>query len=63
MAKDREIACRFYQYEGYCSKGRDSTFRKTCQTCNLYSPKKGGKPARIDNRRKKKEKIEKKEWY
>ena len=49
MAKDREIVCKYYLYEGSCSKGREGTFRHKCQTCNLYEPKKGTVPAQIKN--------------
>ena len=59
--KDREIVCESYVCEGTCSKGREGTFRKSCQTCNKYRPIKGGKLARVDNRRKKLDKIDKKE--
>lgn len=44
--KDRERACKHYQCEGSCAKGRAGTFRKQCQTCNLYDPVPGGQPAR-----------------
>lgn len=55
MAKTREIACIYYQFEGSCAKGRAGTFRKACQKCDWYKPKKGGIPARQDLRRKKQE--------
>lgn len=61
MAKTREVACQYYINEGNCSKGRSGTFRDQCQTCNLYSHKIGGKPARLNLRRKKLEKIRKME--
>ena len=31
--KDREIQCIYYICEGYCSIGREGSFRKKCQTC------------------------------
>ena len=55
--KTREIQCKFYEYEGQCSKGREGTFRKACQHCSKYLPKRGTAPARVDNRRKKLEKY------
>lgn len=55
--KDRERVCMFYVYEGCCTKGREGTFRKACQTCDKYQPKKGGNVARKDLRREKKEKF------
>ena len=61
MAKTREIACESYICEGNCSKGREGTFRKACQTCGKYRPIRGGRPARTDNRREKREKISKRE--
>ena len=59
MSKDREIACESYVYEGCCKKGREGTFRKACQTCSKYRPIKGGRPARPNLKREKKEKFEK----
>ena len=61
MAKVRERVCKFYEYEGKCSKGREGTFYSKCQTCDKYNPKQGAKPKRVDNRRKKMEKILKKD--
>lgn len=55
--KDREIACKSYVCEGNCSKGREGTFRSYCQTCNKYDPIKGGRPARKNLRREKREKF------
>ena len=63
MAKTREIACQHYKYEGCCDLGKDAEFRGHCQTCSSYKKLKGGKLARIDNRRKKLEKINKREMY
>lgn len=61
--KTREIVCQYYTYEGGpCKKrGIDAHFRKECQTCKYWNPLKGAKPARTDNRRSKKEKINKRE--
>ena len=61
MGRSREIACKNYICEGNCSKGREGTFRKRCQTCNLYFPIKGGRPSRKDNRRQKNERKNRKE--
>ena len=61
MARDIEIVCQYYICEGQCSKGREGTFRKACQHCSLYTHLKGGKPARVDNRRRKFEKYSKHE--
>ena len=63
MAKIREIACQHYKYKGCCDLGKDAEFRGHCQICPSYKKLKGGKPARVDNRRKKLEKINKKEMY
>lgn len=46
MAKDREITCIHYKYEGCCDLGHEGTFRKACQKCKQYKALKGGKPAR-----------------
>lgn len=59
MARDREIACENYVCEGNCSKGREGTFRKYCQTCNKYRPIPGGRPARPNLKHEKKEKFAK----
>ena len=60
MARDREIACESYVCEGNCSKGREGTFRKYCQTCNEWRPISGGRPARLDLRKKKRADFDKK---
>lgn len=63
MAKTRELVCKFYTYEGGpCDKrGISAHFNDECQTCDKYCPRKGGKPRRTDNRRQKKDKIQKRE--
>lgn len=61
MAKMREVACKYYICERECEKGREGTFRKKCQTCDLYVPIKGGIPARKDLRQNKKERSNRKE--
>ena len=43
--KDRNIICQFYNYERGCSKGREGTFKKYYQTCQLYKAKRGAAPA------------------
>ena len=60
MAKTRERQCEFYICEGQCSKGREGTFRKACQHCTKYRPKRGTRPARVDKRRQKMDKMLKK---
>ena len=61
MAKVREIACIHYIAEKYCDLGKEGTFYKHCQTCSTYCAKKGGRPARTDKRKEKREKINKRE--
>lgn len=61
--KTREIACQHYKCHGSCVLGKDADFYGHCQTCKNYKPIKGGKPARVDNRKKKLDKIQKKERY
>ena len=63
MARDREIACIHYVCEGKCDLGKDAEFRGHCQTCKTYRKLPGGKVARTDNRRRKLDKIVKKERY
>jgi len=60
--KTREIQCIHYVNEGNCDLGKDGTFYKHCQTCKTYKKKPGALPARNDNRRQKKERINKKEF-
>lgn len=57
MASNREISCIYYEWEGECSKGKEGTFRKACQICKKYKPRKGGLPARQNLKRQKVEKI------
>ena len=61
MARTRERQCEFYICEGQCSKGREGTFLKQCQTCNKYRAKAGAPPRRTDNRKQKMNKIQKRE--
>ena len=63
MAKTREIQCIHYICEGNCDLGKEGTFYKQCQICRTYKKLPGGKPARIDNRRQKQERIMRKEKY
>ena len=62
MARDREIVCTFYVCEGTCTKGKEATFRKTCQHCSKYRKKEGASPARVDKRKIKQRKISNKEF-
>jgi hypothetical protein len=61
MAKGREIQCLHYICEHQCDLGKDAVFRKLCQTCPTYSSKRGCRPARLDKRKTKMERINKKE--
>lgn len=56
--QDREVSCMYYEYEGGCSKGKEGTFRKACQTCKKYKAKKGSFPARKNLKRQKMDKIQ-----
>ena len=64
MAKDREVACKFYVCEGNCTKGREATFRKHCQICNKYDPIPHGQPARKNLKNEKRDKFmkDKRNW-
>ena len=46
----------------YVKKENNVLFGKKCNIVGLYKPDLNSKPLRLDNRRKKKEKILKKEW-
>lgn len=59
--KTREIACIHYVCEGNCDLHKEASFYKHCQICKTYKAIRGGKPARKDNRKQKKDKIMKKE--
>ena len=63
MAKTREIVCLHYISKGNCDLGKNAEFYGLCQTCPSYKKKPGSKPARVDNRKKKLDKILKKEKY
>lgn len=56
MAKDREYPCKYYLNEGNCSKGKEGTFSKKCQTCKSYVKLPGSNPRRKDLRQEKNEK-------
>lgn len=63
MAKTREIACIHYKAEGVCDLGKEGTFRRQCQKCKTYKAIPGGKPARTDTRKKRLERIQRKDKY
>lgn len=54
MSKDRLTPCLYYVCEGTCEKGRESSHKNYCQTCEKYQPR-----ARVKHVNKKKEKLEK----
>lgn len=62
MAKDRELACKYYVCEGECSKGREANFKGYCQKCNKYDANKKSRPRRTDRRNHKLNRINKKEF-
>lgn len=63
MARDRTIACKYYECEHHCTKGRAGTFWDQCQHCNKYDPLRGSAPARINDKKKKLEKARAKDVY
>ena len=63
MAKTREVVCLHYISKGNCDLGKNAEFYGLCQTCPSYKKKPGSKPARVDNRKKKLDKILKQEKY
>lgn len=60
MAKDRGV-CIHYICEHNCDLGKECEFWGHCQTCPTWKRKPGAKPPRVDNRRKKMDKIMRKE--
>ena len=63
MSRTREIVCIHYINKGNCDLGKNAEFYGLCQTCPSYAKKPGAKPARTDNRKKKLDKINRKEQY
>ena len=63
MGKTREIVCLHYISKGNCDLGKNAEFYGLCQTCPSYKKKPGSKPVRVDNRKKKLERILKKEKF
>lgn len=59
--REREIQCIHYVCHGNCDLGKDADFYGLCQTCPTYKKKPGGKPARVDRRKTKLNKINRKE--
>lgn len=59
--KDRNIICKFYERHGQCKKGKEADLSGYCVHCGLYEKKLGIRPFRTDDRRRKLEKINKKE--
>ena len=60
MAKDRGV-CIHYICEHNCDLGKECEFWGHCQTCPTWKRKPGAKSPRVDNRRKKMDKIMRKE--
>lgn len=60
MAKDRGV-CIHYICEHNCDLGKECEFWGHCQTCPVWKRKPGAQPPRVDNRRKKMDKIMRKE--
>ena len=59
--KDRNIICKYYIRHGECSKNKKADLKNICQHCSLYIKKENSKPFRVNNKKKKLEKIKKKE--
>lgn len=62
MAHDRGV-CIHYIHEHNCDLGKDCEFWGHCQTCPSWKRKPGAKPARVDRRRQKADRIAKKEKW
>lgn len=63
MARERLIQCIHYSCEGVCDLGKKCRFWKEMQTCPTYKKKAGAAPIRSDNRRRKLDKINKREKW
>lgn len=61
--KDRNKICIYYERAGKCSKGKGCTVFGEMQHCGLYKPERGSRPIREDNRKRKMEKIRRKEKW
>lgn len=61
--KNREIACLHYKAEGVCDLGKEGTFYAACQHCKNYSPLPHGRPARVNTKRQRLERIRRKEKF
>lgn len=59
--RTREIQCANYICHNNCKLGKKADFYGLCQTCPKYVKMAGAKPARTDNRKRKLDKIERKE--
>lgn len=54
MSKDRQTPCKYYECEGKCEKGRESSHNGYCQKCDLYLAR-----AKVKHLNQKKEKLNK----
>ncbi|MCI7205232.1 MAG: hypothetical protein MSA15_04420 [Clostridium sp.] len=63
MARERLIACVHYRAEGVCDLGKEGTFWHQCQFCKTYSSLRHGRPARVDTRKQREERIRRKEKF
>lgn len=59
--KDRLIPCKFYICAHQCKKGKDAVINSTCQHCSLYKKDKTRLPYKVNNKKKKLDRIRKKE--
>ena len=64
MSHDRGV-CIHYKFEGEggCDLGKECKFWGHCQTCKTWKRKPGAKPPRVDTRRQKMERINRKERW
>lgn len=61
--KDRNLICIYYVRHGVCALGKECSVYKEMQHCSLYKPNKNTLPFRQNNKRKKLEKIKRKERW
>lgn len=63
--RNREIVCMFYTCEGgACAQNSNKAchFRKEMQKCQNYQADASAKPARVDTRKKRKERAERNDF-
>lgn len=63
MSIERVYPCENYEYEGFCSLGKECHFWNKMQHCPLYKKGRHSKPIRENSKQEKIEKLNEKEGY